>query len=125
MENVFLLATRKKLRFDINGKLDVESLWSVKYEDLSEYESRLQTEVDGFGKTNRRTAVAKNQHQEDTKLRLAIVSTILDVKDQESDEATAAKAAKAHNESILALIAEKQTDALKGKSIAELTAMLK
>ena len=125
MENIFMLATRKKLRFNVNGNINVEDLWTVGDDNLINYESQLQSEVDSFVKTARRTAVAKNKQQEDVKLRLAIVTAILDVKDQESEEQSNAKAAKEHNATLDALIAEKQMETLKGKSVEELIAMRK
>jgi hypothetical protein len=125
MNEIFLLATRTALRFDIRGNISTEQLWSIPKDELIPYEESLQTSLEKFGKSTRRTAGRKTKAQETLELQLAVVSAVLDIKIAEETESKEAAKNKAHNESIMALIADKQQDELKGKSVEELKAMLK
>jgi len=122
---IFEKATRLKLRFQINGEITTEQLWNVKESTLIAYEEELQEQVEKFGKTSRRKSSYKTKEQESVELKLAIVSHVLDTVIKEREEAANENAAKQHNQKILALIAEKQEEGLRGKSIDELQALLK
>lgn len=63
--------------------------------------------------------------QEETMLKLAVVSYILDVKDKEAQEAKDVASKKAFNEGILSRLAKKQEAKLDDLSEEELLAMLK
>ena len=125
MDN-FKQASRLKLRFSISlGLLTVEQLW-----DLS------QTQLSNAIKAAKKVLKKENDDElaflEDTKtvdienqLRFDILKDIYLTKKTEAEELRNAADVKAYNQKILALIAEKQEGELKGKSIAELEAMLK
>lgn len=123
--NIFEAASRKKLRFDLNGQISVEQLWSTSMTSLTDYEQQLTEVVEGYGKATRRSRKAKTVAQEQNELRLAIVTHILDVREAEQVEAEQAASNKAHNQKILELIQSKKENELQGKSIEELEAMLK
>jgi cytochrome P450 len=123
--NIFEAASRKKLRFDFNGQISVEQLWSATMPSLTDYEQQLTEVVEGYGKATRRSRKAKTVAQEQNELRLDIVTHILDVREAEQVEAETAQANKAHNQKILELIQGKKENELQGKSIEELEAMLK
>lgn len=123
--NIFEKASRIRLRFDIVGQVTVEQLWTVPMSILTDYEQELTETVDGYGKSTRRTRKAKTAAQELNELKLAIVTHILDVREQEIEDAANAAAIKEHNQKILSLIQSKKEEELAGKSIADLEAMLK
>ena len=60
-----------------------------------------------------------------TKLRFDVVLEVLNTKSAEAEAIAEAKEIKDHNAKILNLIAEKQDESLKGKSVKQLEAMLK
>lgn len=123
--NIFEAASRKKLRFDINGQISTEQLWTASMTSLTDYEQMLTETVESYGKATRRSRKAKTAAQEQNELRLAIVTYILDVREAEQIEAEQAASNKAHNQKILELIQSKKENELQGKSIEELEAMLK
>jgi hypothetical protein len=134
MSDLFEQVTRKGTRFQLpQGELSVEQLWQLKpikragevVDILADYEAQLQEEVAKFGTFTRRTSAARTVAQEETMLKLAVVSYILDVKDKEAQEAKDAAAKKAFNEGILTRLAKKQEAKLDDLSEEELLAMLK
>ena len=125
MENIFVLASRTQLRFDLQGNITTEQLWKVDPNNLINYEEQLTEVVEGYGKSTRRKAGRKTKEQEMNELRLANVSYVLDIRLKEQEDAKTAAADKLHNQKIMDLIAEKQDDSLKNMSVDELKALLK
>lgn len=126
MTDIFALATRKRLRFQVpQGEVNIESLWRVNVPVLISYEEELEKAVEQFGKTSRRRSQTKTAEQEDTELRLAIVSYILDVKEAEAKAATDAKQIKEYNEQIDRVIAAKKVEQMSNLSIEELEKLRK
>lgn len=124
MDNIFEQATRKKLRFGVNGQIGVEQLWDVKEPLLASYGDQLEEEVESYGKSTRRKRVRRTDEQMDNELRLKIVDYILEVRSKEAEEAANAALAKEKEQKILTLIAQKKDEELAGKSVEELEAML-
>lgn len=122
MDN-FKLASQQKLRFTTTkGLLSAEQLWDLTVADLDALAVGLQEEYDKSGKKS--FLASKSVKDKATKLRFDIALDILNTKVEEQEAATARKERKTHNEKILKLIADKQDDSLKGKSIKQLQAML-
>lgn len=95
-------------------------------DQLIKYEEQLNEIVEGYGKSTRRSKVGrKTKTQEQDELRLAIVSSVLDTRIKEQEDATSAAETKAHNAKIDAMIAEKQEQQLANLSVEELLAMRK
>ena len=123
MEN-FKQASKEKLRFQTSkGQLSTEQLWDLSIEDLDTLAVSLEEQHQTSGKKSfvRKTS-AKDKT---TKLRFDIVLEVLNTKVEEYNTAQEKAEAKAHNNKILQLIAEKQDESLKGKSVKQLEAMLK
>jgi len=122
MEN-FKLASQQKLRFQTDkGLLSTEQLWDLPIEYLDELAVSLETEHKQSGK---KSFIVKTSVKDKTaKLRFDVVLDVLNTKVEEANALTEAAEVKAHNNKILTLIAEKQDDSLKGKSIKQLEAML-
>lgn len=123
MEN-FKLASQQKLRFQTNkGSLSTEQLWDLSLEDLDALAVSLETEHKQSGKKS--FLVKTSVKDKTSKLRFDVVLDVLSTKVEEMQAATEAHEIKEHNKKIIGLIAEKQDESLKGKSIKQLEAMLK
>lgn len=123
MDN-FKEASRQALRFaTTRGNLTTEQLWDLKLPELDVLAVSLEVQVESSGKKSfLKASTAKDKV---AKLKFDIVLDILNTKADEQAEATKKKEDKAHNDKILSLIANKQEKDLEGKSVEELTAMLK
>lgn len=120
----FKEASKLGLRFQTNkGLLSVEQLWSLSVTELDNLAVSLEAQVESS--TKKSFIVKKTEKDKTAKLRFDIVLEILEDKVDERDAASKKKEDKAHNDKILALIAKKQEGELEGKSVEELTAMLK
>jgi len=123
MEN-FKEASKQKLRIQTNkGLLSVEQLWDLSLSELDTLAVSLENEYKESGKKSFLTK--SSAKDKTTKLKFDIVLEVLNSKFEESEAIKEAKEIKEHNQKILELIAEKQDEALKGKSVKELEKMLK
>ncbi len=120
----FKEASKQKLRIQTNrGLLSIEQLWDLSLTELDTLAVSLQEEHEKSGK---KSFLSKTSAKDKTaKLRFDVVLEILNTKSAEADTIAEAKEIKDHNKKILELIAEKQDDALKGKSVKQLEALLK
>ena len=117
-------ANKEKLRIQTTkGLLSIEQLWDLSVNDLDVLAVSLENEFKESGKKS--FLVAKSVKDKTTKLKFDIVLDILTTKVEEANAISEAKEIKAHNNKIIELIAEKQDESLKGKSIKQLEAMLK
>lgn len=123
MEN-FKQASQQKLRFTTpRGVLSTEQLWDLTLMELDALAVSLEAEHKQSGK---KSFLVKTSAKDKTaKLRFDIVLDVLNTRVEEQQAATDAREIKEHNNKLLALIAEKQDESLKNKSIKELEAMLK
>ena len=123
MEN-FKLASQQKLRFQTNrGLLSTEQLWDLSLEDLDALAVSLETE---HKQSAKKSFLVKTSVKDKTaKLRFDVVLDVLNTVVAEQEAAAEAFEVKEHNKKIITLIAEKQDESLKGKSIKQLEAMLK
>jgi len=122
MEN-FKLASQQKLRFQTNkGLLSPEQLWDLSLEDLDALAVSLETEHKESGK---KSFLVKTSAKDKTaKLRFDVVLDVLNTKVEAEQAALAERERKANNEKIIGIIADKQDETLKGKTIRQLEAML-
>ncbi|GAB3975634.1 hypothetical protein GCM10028806_33630 [Spirosoma terrae] len=121
---IFKSASQLKLRFQTSrGVLTTEQLWDLTLIELDALAVALETEHEKSGK---KSFLAKTSDKNKlAKLRFDVVLEVLTTRVAENQEAAEAAEIKAHNQKIIALIAEKEDETLKGKSVEELTAMLK
>jgi hypothetical protein len=121
--NLFEKATRMKLRFSTaKGLISTEDLWDLSLSALDKL-------AQGFYKTLQAGSEvsfigAASSTDEFTRTQFDVVKHIIDVKLVEKTDAENAAQRKAQKQEILALIADKKSEALKGKSLDELTALL-
>lgn len=121
-EELFIKASRKKIRFPYKGSATAEDLWDLPVTELDNIykslnakaklvneESLLETRTDG---------------DEELTLQIEIVKYIVSVKLEEKKEAERARERKEQKEKIMSILASKQDEALQGKSVEELKKML-
>jgi len=120
----FKQASRLGLKFQTNkGNLTTEQLWDLKLPELDALAVSLEVQVENSGKKSfLKTTTSQDKI---AKLKFDIVIDILNTLVEERDVASKKKDDKAHNDEILALIAEKQQTERKGLSIEELKAQLR
>lgn len=124
MNDVFKVASRANLKVSTSkGVLTVTQLWGLSLTELDTLAIKLESEYKVSGAKSFLRKVAKED--EVAKLKFDIVYSILETKYKESEAASEAAGIKAHNQKIMALISEKQDEDLKGKSVEDLTLMLK
>lgn len=117
-------ASRRKLRFSTNvGLLSTEQLWDLSLENLDKLAVALEATYDSA--KNKSFLVKTEDKNKTVKLQFDIVFDILQTKVEEQEKLRVARETKESNKQIMELIAKKQAGELEGKSIAELTAMLK
>ncbi len=104
-------------------KMTGQEVWDLYLKSFTKEAVSLETEHKESGKKS--FLVAKSVKDKTAKLRFDIVLDVLTTKVEDAQVLTDALEIKEHNKKIIALIAEKQDESLKGKSIAQLEKMLK
>jgi hypothetical protein len=122
MSDLFKIAVKNKYRFTYKGVQTVEDLWDLSVEELDKIYKTLKTKQ----KSEAEESLLATTSKEDKELnnKIEIIKTI--VADKLSDKEKSIKAAerRAKNHRILEIMADKQEDELKSKSLDELKAML-
>ena len=121
MANLFELATRKKFRFPFKGQASVEDLWDLSVQNLDTVFKALNAE----SKQVKEESLLATKSTEDAILdaKIAIVKHIVNVKLAEAEQRANENAKREQKRRLLELIADKEDEALQGKSIEELKAM--
>jgi len=120
---LFEKASRLKLRFSsARGLLSVEDLWDLNLTQLNTLAVSLKKKM----KETAEESFLEEKSEEDTvvKLQFDITLNILETKKVEKKDREQASEKKIKNQKILGVIAERQDEELKSKSIEELTALL-
>lgn len=127
MENLFISATRLKLRFDTpKGALSVEDLWdlpltSAKGANLDD----LARQLHAAAQTTAVSFVQKTTAVNDMlKLKFDIVLHIINVRISENEAARTAQLTRERKQQIMAIIAQKETEQLTGSSMEDLRKLL-
>jgi hypothetical protein len=129
MENLFLLASRSKFRFNTtSGVITTEDLW-----DLPLTDSR-KANLDDVAKDLNRQLKEANQEQSFVKpsapktneiqAKFDLVLAVIKTKMEERDTAKALADKLANKQKIMALIDKKKDEALAGKSLDELQSLV-
>lgn len=122
MEKFFKIAAKNKYRFDYKGRITVEDLWELPVEELDEIYRNLKAQQ----KNQAEESLLQTVSKEDRILanKIEIVKTIVQDKLAAQEKAKKAANQKAQNQRILEIMADKQDQALKEKSLEELQQML-
>lgn len=121
-EEMFIKATRKKMRFPYKGQATVEDLWDLPVTELDKIFKLLNEEA----KKAQEESLLETKSEESEKLavRIGIIKYIVSVKLEEKKEAELAKERKEQKQKIMEILASKHDEELKGKSVEELEKML-
>lgn len=126
MNDLFETASRQKLTFATSkGNLTTYDLWDLQLKDLDSLAKAANRAL----KTSDEesfipTAVRKTKEETANALRLAILKRVIEVKVDEADKAAKRAATVAQKSRIKELMAQKEDEAFKGKSLDELQKLL-
>jgi hypothetical protein len=130
MENLFVLASRAKFRFVTSkGSLTAEDLWDLPLDD------RRQVSLDDVAKSLNKQLRESDTEQsfvnkasaprtDEIKAKFDLVLFVIKTKLEERDAAKARSDKEANKQKIMALIERKKDEALAGKPLDELQALL-
>lgn len=121
-EELFIKATRNKVRFPYRGLASVEDLWDLPVTELDKIYKQLKKQE----KTENEESLLEVKTDEDEELtvQIEIVKYIVGVKLEEKKQAENAKTKKEQKEKLLRLLADKQDEELKGKTAEEIQKMI-
>lgn len=123
MEANFETATRRKLRFQTTkGNLSIEDLWDVPLTVLDEAYKGLSRQIRDAEDDS--LLSKKDSGAEEASLKRDLVKHVVQVRQAEATEKTARAARRAQAARVRELIAQKNDEALAGKSTDELNALL-
>ena len=119
---MFEQAIRRKYRFNLNGKLNVEELWDLDIDDLDTIYRNLKNDL----KEATEDSLLSKKSSADKLLdkKIAIVTYIVNTKIAEQEVRLNAKENKAKKEELLGILREKQTEGMKNMSEEELKKMI-
>lgn len=121
-EEMFIKASREKMRFPYKGLATVEDLWDLPVTELDKIYKLLNAK----SKQAQEESLLEVKTSEDEELtaQIEIIKYIVSVKLEEKKAAEMAKERKEQKQKIMSILASKQDEALHGKSIEELKKML-
>lgn len=121
-EELFIKATREKMRFPYKGQATVEDLWDLSMTELDKIYKTLNAEKKEAQEDS--LLDTKSEEDEELTVQIGIVRYVFNVKQEEKKAAETARERKEQKQKIMAILASKQDEALHGKSIEELEKML-
>lgn len=123
MSTIFEKASRKKLRIQTSkGKVSVEDLWTLTLPQLDKIAISLKKELQEVNEES--FLETRNPSDTVTQLRFEVVLHVLTTKKTEAEQREVSAEKRAQKEMLLGILAEKQTEDLKGLSAAELEAKI-
>lgn len=122
MEKIFETAVRTKMRFPFKGMISVEDLWDLTVENLDSVFKTLNSHLKQVKEESLLDARTKQDKELDTKIE--IIKYIVGVKLEEEALRLKAKEKREQKQKILEIMSRKQNEAMEGKSMEELQAML-
>lgn len=121
-EEMFIKASREKMRFPYKGMATVEDLWDLSVTELDKIYKSLNAKANQAQEES--LLEVKTSEDETLAAQIEIIKYIVSVKLEEKKAAEMAKERKAQKQKIMSILASKQDEALQGKSIEELEKML-
>lgn len=120
--HLFIIATQNKYRFPFKGMVSVEDLWDMNVRDLDTVYKALNAQV----KQTKEESLLTSKSKEDSILenKIEIVKYIVTAKLEEAEAKRVRAEQKEKKARIAEILADKQDDELRGKSVEELKAML-
>lgn len=127
MKNVFEIASREKYRFPFKGSITTEDLWDLSPDEINVVYKALAKAKKNQAASNEDSlygTIGQPKEYQDLENKIEIVKYVFDEKQKELMEKRDAAERNARNQKILGLIAEKEDEELKGKSVEELKKLL-
>ena len=121
-EKMFETAVRSKMRFPYKGQISAEDLWVLNVNALDDVFKSLNAKVKASQEES--LLQTRSKESEELAIQIEIVKYIVSVKLAEAQAREEAKENAAKRQHILSILADKQEDALRGKSVKELQQML-
>lgn len=121
-EEMFIKASREKMRFPYKGLATVEDLWDLPVTELDKIYKSLNAKAKQAQEES--LLEVKSSEDEELTVQIGIIKYIVSVKLEEKKAAETAKERKEQKQKIMSILASKQDEALHGKSIEELEKML-
>lgn len=121
-EEMFIKASREKMRFPYKGLATVEDLWDLTVTELDKIYKLLNAKEKQAQEES--LLEVKSSEDEELTVQIEIIKYIVSVKLEEKKAAEMAKERKEQKQKIMSILASKQDEALQGKSIEELEKML-
>lgn len=121
-EEMFIKASREKMRFPYKGLATVEDLWDLPVTELDKIYKSLNAKAKQAQEES--LLEVKTSEDEELTVQIEIIKYIVSVKLEEKKAAEMAKERKEQKQKIMSILASKQDEALQGKSIEELEKML-
>jgi len=127
---MFEKATRLKLRFDSpRGLLSIEDLWDIPLTsgtgkpNLDDIAKGLHRELRNSSETESFVTPASDTGNDELQLKFDLVKHVIDVRVAERNAAADAAKRRENKQRILEIVAMKEDESLRGKSLEELKAM--
>ena len=122
INDLFIMATRNKFRFPFKGVATVEDLWDMNVRDLDTIFKALNAQMKQASEESLLTTKGKDDVI--LEARIEIVRYIVKVKLEEAEQRKQAAANREKKQRIAEILADKQDEELRGKSVEELQKML-
>lgn len=119
--NIFEVATRKKYRYPYKGMITTEDLWDLPLTALDSIYKTLNKQAKQSQEESLLSTSATNETLEN---QIAIIKYIVATKQQEQVDRLKEKERAEQKQKIMEILADKQDETLKGKSVEELQKML-
>ena len=119
--NIFEVATRKKYRYPYKGMITTEDLWDLSLTALDSIYKTLNKQAKQSQEESLLNTSASNETLEN---QIAIIKYIVATKQQEQVDRLKEKERAEQKQKIMEILADKQDETLKGKSVEELQKML-
>lgn len=120
---MFEMAVRKKFRFPFRGMISTEDLFDLSLTDLDSVYKTLKSQKRAQDAEDSLLS-AKTSEDIELNMKIEIVKYIVDIKLAEKAAKENERAKKLQKQKIMSILAEKEDEALHGKSIEELQKML-
>jgi hypothetical protein len=118
MDNIFIQASRLKLRFtSTKGLISAEDLWTLPLTNLDDMASALDAEIEKAGKKSRLNVATKAT---DAETKLAIIEFVIKTRQEEAAAKKLSVQKSAERETLKELLANKRGDKLKDLTEEEL-----
>ena len=125
---MWIEALSKKLRFEYNGLISIEDLFDLRLNELDEIYRKLKKELDEYKQYSCDSLLDKDDEKDKTcgelQLKIDVVTAVFNHLKKQQEELQRRIALQNQKDKILGIIADKENEELRNKSISELKELL-